>query len=270
MNVSKTRACQGFSLIELMIALVAGMIVVGAVLAFTISSIRANSDFVKSTRLMQELRNTSDFVTAELKRAGYDESAMDYVANPTASAASLFAPILVNTSNPNANCVLYAYDRSGGRAGKVDGDRGELRGIRRTTATIGTSTFGVIEVAESTSTATPACDGASPDYSVYPVTCNTTSGWCPLSDPRTLNISALTIYAPTAIPVGNNTHGIQTIPAGSGFNAMQLRELQVTITGNLTNDASVTRTVRSNIKVRADCLRASVVPACTIAPQITP
>lgn len=269
MSRLKMRNAAGFSLIELMISLVAGMIVVGAVLAFTISSIRANSDFVKSTRLMQELRNTSDFVTSELKRAGYDEAAMTYVANPTAAAASAFAPILIENAGTYAtkNCIIYAYDRANGDPGQVDAERGELRGVRRTTTAAG---IGVIEVAESTATATPACNGASPDYTQYPVTCNTTSGWCALSDPKTLDISGFTLYAPTSVPVGNNTHGIQTIPGGAGLNAMQLRELQMTITGNLTSDASVTRTVRSNIKVRADCLRASVVPACTIAPQISP
>lgn len=129
---------------------------------------------------------------------------------------------------------------------------------------------GVLEVAESTTTATPACDGASPDYSQYPVTCNTSSGWCALSDPKTLDITEFTLYAPTVVPAGNNTHGIQTIPGGAGLNAMQLRELQVTLSGHLVSDASVTRKVRSNIKVRADCLRASVSPACVVAPTITP
>jgi type II secretory pathway component PulJ len=266
MNRGNRRNAAGFSLVELMVALVAGMIVVGAVLAFTISSVRANSDYVKSTRLMQELRNTSEFVASELKRAGYDEAAMDYVANPTAAAASRFAPILISNATASSNCVLYAYDRANGRPGMVDGDNGELRGIRRATATFGTATVGVIEVAESTATVTPACNGNSPDYSQYPVTCNTTSGWCPLSDPRALDITTFTL----ANVAGTNSHGIQTIAGGSGFNAMQLREFEMTMAGNLVSDATVTRTVRLNLKVRADCLRASVSPACTVAPAITP
>ena len=54
------RKVAGFSLVELMVALVAGMVVAGAMLAFTVSSVRANSDFVAAARLTQELRNTLD------------------------------------------------------------------------------------------------------------------------------------------------------------------------------------------------------------------
>ena len=65
------RQSQGFSLVELMISLAIGLIVVSAVLAFTLSSLTANSEYVQSTRLSQELRNTMDFVSRELRRAGF-------------------------------------------------------------------------------------------------------------------------------------------------------------------------------------------------------
>ena len=61
------------------------------------------------------------------------------------------------------------------------------------------------------------------------------------------------------------SNGVQTIAAAPGFNAMQLREFLLTLTGNLRNDATLSRTVESNIKVRADCLRANVA-ACNAAP----
>ena len=48
------RAQRGFSLIELMVALVVGLIVSGALLAFTISSVRANAEYVSAARLTQE------------------------------------------------------------------------------------------------------------------------------------------------------------------------------------------------------------------------
>ncbi len=256
------RATAGFSLIELMVALVAGLIVVGAVLAFTVSSVRSNSDYVKSARLFQELRNSSDFVTSELKRAGYDEAAMDYVANPTSTAVSKFAPMLVDP-DPVGSCVIYAYDRQSGSPGAIDLANGEIRGIRRKTATIDGKTVGVLEVAESTATVTPACGGEQPDYSEYPVTCNADSGWCPLSDARTLDVQTFTIDTRGS---GTDSNGRRSIAGSGTFSAMQQRELQVTVVGALTNDATVTRTVRANIKVRADCLRPLVVTACQAAP----
>jgi Tfp pilus assembly protein PilW len=263
--MNQPKACRkqlaGFSLIELMVALVAGLIVVGAVLAFTVSSVKSNSDFVKSTRLMQELRNSSDFIASELKRAGYDEAAMKYLANPVSTEVSLFAPILVDTT-AGQNCVIYAYDRQPGRPGKVDADNGEIRGIRRAT----TGGIGVIEVAESTATVTPACNGAQPDYSQYPTTCNTASGWCPLSDPRSIDIQTFTVSTAAS---GTNSNGVRSIAGGSTFNALQLREFQVTLAGNLRNDPAATRDIRANIKVRADCLRQNLA-ACILAPVPTP
>jgi Tfp pilus assembly protein PilW len=255
----------GFSLVELMVALVAGMVVVGAVLAFTVSSVRANTDYVQSTRLMQELRNVTDYMTVELKRAGYDEKAMTYVANPTSTAVSHFAPMKIDTT-AGTSCILYAYDtayNSPSGQGLVDLAGGELRGIRRRTATVnGVTGIGVIEVAVSASGVTPACDGNQPDYAQYPVDCNTTSGWCPLSDPRVLDVTAFTVNATGS---GTDSNGVHDVPGGSTYNAMEQRELQLTVTGALRSDSTLTRTVRSNVKVRADCLRANVA-GCSAAP----
>lgn len=256
-------AAPGFSLVEMMVALVAGMVVVGAVLAFTISSVRANSDFVKSTRLMQQLRTTSDYITSELKRAGYDESAMKYVANPSSTAASKFAPILVDTS-VGKNCVVYAYDRQPGTSGEIDLGNGEIRAIRRATAALDGQNIGVIEIAESFGSTQPTCNGAGPDYTSYPTVCNAVSGWCPLTDPRMVNIGSFTVGTGAS---GSTSHGVQTISAATGLNAMQLREFAVTVTGALRSDSSATRAVQTNIKVRADCVRASVNPACTTEPK---
>ncbi|MGH8030412.1 MAG: PilW family protein, partial [Arenimonas sp.] len=100
----RARRQAGFSLIEMMVALVAGMIVVAAVIAFMMSSFSSNADYVRSTRLTQELRNTLDLATRDLQRAGYDDNALLYLGNANTSP---FAPILVSGS-----CVVYAYDRT--------------------------------------------------------------------------------------------------------------------------------------------------------------
>jgi prepilin-type N-terminal cleavage/methylation domain-containing protein len=82
------RAQRGFSLIELMVALVVGLIVSGALLAFTISSVRANAEYVSAARLTQELRSVGQLIDSELRRAGYDEDSLGYVAGTTATQSS--------------------------------------------------------------------------------------------------------------------------------------------------------------------------------------
>ena len=56
----------GFGLVELMVALAAGLLLSTAVIAFMLSSMRSNGQYVQSVRLSQELRNTLDFLTRDL------------------------------------------------------------------------------------------------------------------------------------------------------------------------------------------------------------
>lgn len=248
----------GFSLIELMIALSIGLVVVGAVLAFTLSSMTTNSEYIQSTRLSQELRNSMDFVSRELRRAGYDQNYASYTARSTV-AAPVLSPFrhIYTTADANGSgtatdsCVIYAYDRDAGNSGKVDLARGEIRAIRLGYTPAG---VGVIEVAESANTVTPTCGGAAPDYTKYPATCSA-NGWCALSDPAVLNITAF-----------NVTRNDLVQPGSAIATTVVIREFNVELIGRLVRsaDGTVTRGIRSTVKVRADCLEASTV--CDDAP----
>lgn len=240
----------GFSLVELMVAMVAGLIVTGAVVAFTLSSLRANTEFVQSARLTQELRNSMDFISRELKRASYDEVAISYVLNPSTATPSPFAPIYVpgtavvnsgagTSTISGASCIKYTYDRTGGTAGTVDLANGEIRAIRLMSRTINGVARGVIEMAESTTGVTPICTGDAPTYTSYPATCNTTSGWCPLSDPRQLNVTSLSI-----------TMVSTTVATG-----MLSRDVTITMQGTLISQPNVLRGVQSSVTIRSPCVR---------------
>ena len=100
------RKAAGFSLIELMIALVVGLIVVGAVLALIVSMIRANNQTIQATRLTQELRATAMVIASDLKRARG-------VSDPFAAAKVPIAAIdTIDVSTPN--CVIYGYQGASG------------------------------------------------------------------------------------------------------------------------------------------------------------
>lgn len=252
---------RGLSLVELMIALAIGLIVVGAVLAFTLSSLTANTEYVQSTRLSQELRNSMDFVSRELRRAGYDENNAAYNARSLATSPiiSPFARIFsTNDANgdgtSNDSCVVYAYDRSAGTPGKIDLARGEIRAIRLGFTPDG---VGVMEVAESKASVTPKCDDAALDYTSYPASC-ASSGWCALSDPRLLNITNFRLTRS------------QLVRPGSGFSTpVVIREFGIELQGRLARSADgvVTRGIRSDVKVRADCLESTT--NCALAPTGT-
>lgn len=266
------RRQRGLTLVEMMVALVAGLIVSAAVIAFALASMKGNAEYVQSTRLTQELRNTLDLVTRDLSRAGYNDDALRFVSLPSNSP---FAPVYIKDSGStvtagtpstyaNADtdgCVLYSYDRTFpigyeddtdcddvhgcGEAGAIDLDNGEIRGIRRVCVdgNCNASTdVGVIEYAESAAGVTPSCSGATADYSTNPATCNASSGWCPLSDPTLLNI--------TRFMVINTSTDIST--------SMRVRDIGVHVEGQLVNQPDYTRGVSTKVKIRADCINPSV------------
>lgn len=268
---------QGFSLIELMIALVAGLLVALAAVAFITSSLKSNSEFVRATRLEQELRSNLDFVTRDVRRAGYDQNALKYVNQPIASVTySPFNKIQIISANASRSCIVYAYDRQPGVAGTVELANKEIRAIRRmpSALTVNGVQVGVLEFSQSDTGRTPSCDDSvvgvngGADYSTYPATCtsdaNTASGvakWCPLSDSRTLNVTSF------FVDPGANV----CIPAAtcSGTSTMQVRDLRITLSGNLLNATDVARQVRSSVRVRADCVRAAAGTGCIAAPTGT-
>ena len=253
---------RGFSLVELMMALVVGMILAGALITFMIASFESNSDFMRATRLAQELRFAMDFVSSELRRAGYDEDALSYaMQGATGAATSDFAPMLFipdvdGDGVDDDACIIYAYDRSTGDAGRVNLSNGEIRGIRLVRVAVnGTASTGVIEMAESSAGVTPACDDPAADYSAYPPTC--TGGWCAVTDSRELDVSAFSL----------DLGGVINVPGTAFATPMQVRDVHVVLTGNPIGDASATRSMASSIRVRADCTKAA--SDCALAPVKT-
>lgn len=240
-KMSAARTNSGFSLAELMVALAAGLIVSTAAVAFLMSSFKSNAEYVQSTRLTQELRNTLDLLVRDLQRAGYDDGSLAYVGN---SNTSPFTPILISGS-----CVLYAYDRTypngtttaTGTLGQIDLGNQEVRGLRLSSATMNGVPVGVLEYAESVTGTRPLCTDATANYSTFPPTC--VGAWCPLSDASKLDITAFTI--------ANNGTNLPTAAP-----TMAVRRLDVGLAGRIAgNTEFAPRDVRSRIKVRADCLR---------------
>jgi prepilin-type N-terminal cleavage/methylation domain-containing protein len=102
---------RGFSLIELMIALVVGLVVSGAALALVAAIIKSNSETVRATRLTQELRATVEVIVRDLRRARSDSDPISNVGTtPLLSACNT-----IDTST--AGCVVYGYNCTSTTAG---------------------------------------------------------------------------------------------------------------------------------------------------------
>lgn len=90
----------GITLIEMMIAMVLGLLVTGIIVTIFISNVKSSSENIKMIHLNQELRTVMNFMADDLKRAGYS-------ADPDSSA------FMDELDTATANCILYAYDVDG-------------------------------------------------------------------------------------------------------------------------------------------------------------
>jgi len=252
-----SRKHAGFSLVELMIALVAGLLVSGATVAFLMSSMKSNGEYVVSTRLTQELRNTMDLVTRDLRRAGFNN---DYISYMTPGNVNAFGAVYVKDDSPTGSgnedvdgCVIYAYDSGAtGNLGTLSLAAGEVHGIRRVVATMPDgSTVGVLEYAQSAGTARPNCTTeATPTYTSFPPACH--SLWCPLSDPSKLNITQFKVVD-TSFTLGTNPE------------AIRVRDLDILLQGQLVGSTEYTRGLRGGIRIRTDCFKPTVAD-CNVSP----
>ena len=102
----RPRNVRGFSMIELMVALVLSLLVAGAVLALVLAIIKSNRMTLQATRLNQELRATLAVVAADIRRARSVDDPL--------SAAMLGPNPIGAVSTANASCIIYAYDGAAG------------------------------------------------------------------------------------------------------------------------------------------------------------
>lgn len=120
----------GFSLVELMVALVAGLIVSGAVIAFIGATIEANNETLRAVRLSQELRSLAEVISREVKRARSVADPFQNIgsgcdANGTTAATTddcSGLAIVRSVDTATAGCIRFGYEGATG---------GSFRAIRR-------------------------------------------------------------------------------------------------------------------------------------------
>ena len=120
MRIGLRRPPRGFSLVEMMISVVLGLIVIGSVITLVVATMRSNTQNIQSTRLTQELRAILDVVTRDVRRARYSPNAINrigagaIVTNPYQAfviANRLGAPSDSdgNAATVDGDCVTYSY-----------------------------------------------------------------------------------------------------------------------------------------------------------------
>lgn len=176
----------GFSLIELLIAMVIGLIILSAVLGLFVSMVKSDSDSIKAAQLNQELRGAMSLITRDIRRAGANRNAAaDATAatpsNPFSVAGGTRLDIDSNQQGDANACLTFSYD--------ADDGSNELFGYRWD------SDIGTVE----TRAAGAACSAG---------------GWISITDDKLTTITALTFADATVVEAGINIRQITATLSG--------------------------------------------------------
>lgn len=118
LNIGHTK---GFNVVELMVAMVAGLLLVAAVISLFATVLRADQTAMQVSRLNQELQSITDMIARDIQRAGYDASA----ATATRLVSGAIHPFYFNTNtHVNNSCIIVRYD--GRDEGTPSSDNGDV------------------------------------------------------------------------------------------------------------------------------------------------
>lgn len=215
MSTLQVRKSQrGLSLVELLIGIAVGFFVLGATIFLVVGLGGENRRLLLDARLNQDMRAAMDIVTRDLRRAGYWQNAQ---------AGAWFlgqvgTPVPYEDTNyaeiavPSSSEVNYAYSKDADNSAAVT----EQFGFRLSGSTLQMNIgSGYQDLTDSGSTTVTA-------FSVVPRT--------PSQVIAIACVTTCTVNCPT----------------------LEVREYAVTMTAQAAGDATVTRTLRSDVRVRND------------------
>lgn len=96
---------KGYTLIELMVGLLIGLIVLSAVIYTFLSTLRSSRDITNSARINREMSVLMDMIVGELRRTGYYPVALAYSGTP--SEYGVTRPDLTFTDGES--CIVFGY-----------------------------------------------------------------------------------------------------------------------------------------------------------------
>lgn len=213
------RRVEGFSLVELLVGLTAGLVVLSGAVSLSVAILRSNTDSIKATRLNQDLNAIMAIMTNEIRRAGYSGD----LTTPFSAGGSL---------DTTSSCVHYAY------AADTDSDGSEDNqlhaGFRLSADGNG------IEMANPTGIGFTCSDFGS-------------SAWAAVSNDSETEITAFTIS--DALDCASDSNNCldddgNRVACTNASAKLRVRKLCLSLSGRLNSDNSVASTVQEVVRLR--------------------
>lgn len=211
------RTQKGFTLLELIIALLVSLTVMVGILALFFNMIKHSRSTVEAGRLDRTLHAAMFAMATDIRRAGYWANATSSSTNPFMVTGSTDIQV------PSSSCILLTYDHNsdGSLPGISSGIDDERYGYRLVNNAIQYRPAG----------ATFSCSAG-------------TDVWTNLTDPNIVKITALTFV--------KNDQVVDIDGAGAGTATLTVRSITITLTGELVSDSSTSKTITRTVKVYND------------------
>lgn len=219
----------GYTLIELLVALVVAMVIVLGVSALYLSIVISSTNVYESNRLTNELRALSGTMTRDIRRAGFWEATMgvDEIWNNPFTESGTDLVISEASGEATDTCILYSYDinKDGVVGDPVDpSDMSERFGLRLRDDAVEAYRSGNYD-----------CDNGA---------------WETVTTPE-IAISTLDFSLDeTCFDVTNET--AEGCPCESGDACQHVRRVDINLTGTLVADSNVSETIVESVGVRND------------------
>lgn len=210
---------RGLSLVELMIGIALGLFVVAGAVMVVSTQLGENRRLLLETQLQQDLRATADIITRELRRSGHSLTPANVVSEPGQAAAAPAAVLTAVDLSAGNTQVGFNYWRGPGVVGPF--------GYRLSDNGVVQSRLG--------------------------------QAWQELTDGNAMNVTAFTVtpVAPVVTQIPCPT-GCTADPADPAYTAcwptLTVRSYIVDITAQARGDATIQRSIRSQVRLRNDLL----------------
>ena len=235
--VRSTRFQTGATLIELMIGLALSLIVTSSMVVLMGSTMGSATRIIEMSQLTDELRNTMSMLTRDVRRANYNPYSLycysnsDCGVDDTTTRTNFIGDLNLVAGG---TCLVYSLER----VIEDDGLPGDIGGGGFRLATTG----GVGRIEMWTGDLAPPAD------------CSGNS-WVAVTDPEFVNIT--NFIADDAEGPDGTFEGTINRQDGTLMLTQRVRQIRVTLEGQLLLDGTITRRVEDVIKVRNDFIESA-------------
>jgi len=277
--LNRRRFVRGLTLVELLVALAVGLVVLTGAGVLFIDNMRSQAATLKLTKLNQDMRAMMDVMTRDIRRAGFVSSDVDQ--NLPQLLGNIFFGVTTDIGVFNSNtCLVYAYNRNDGwdEATKVST---EVPSVVQDNERLGFRLSGTTLQMRQSGTTNADCANGSWQAMSEPEVEITTLTFA--LNTSTLNVSSMSTdtdadgcrdgddaapntFSATCV-IG--TYGNNLCDAGEACNTctrdgapdpacLEVRSVNITMTGRLAADPTVTQTISHQVRIRNDKYLAAI------------